>query len=142
MRSAWIFPLVLGILAFQCEKDAGQDKKSILVGGIPLRVEISDTQEERVMGLMFRDKLEWNEGMLFVFENEDTLSFWMRNTSIHLSIAFMDERGVIIDIQDMKPFAPTVHKSNGYALYALEMNRGWFAMNGIEVGDRVSMQLD
>jgi len=142
MRSARIFLLSLAILGLQCSKEARvEPKKGILVGGIPVRVEISDTPEERTRGLMFRRELDWNEGMLFVFEMEDTLSFWMRNTSIPLSIAFINEQGMIVDIQDMKPFEQSPHKSKGLALYALEMNMGWFEMNGVVVGDRVFVQL-
>ena len=91
---------------------------------------------------MLREKLGWNEGMLFVFEKEDTLSFWMHKTSIPLSIAFMSSEGTIIDIQDMKPFDESTYRSRGVALYALEMNIGWFEVNGVEVGDKAFIEFD
>ena len=141
MRSGCVFLLTLAILGLQCSESRVQPKKSILVGGIPVEVEISDTPEKRTRGLMFRRELDWMEGMLFVFDAEDTLSFWMRDTSIPLSIAFINEQGVIIDIQDMKPFEQSPHKSRGVALYALEMNIGWFELNRVAVGDKVFIEL-
>lgn len=141
-QSGFAFLFLLAIFMLQCKKDETEVKKSILVAGVPVEVEISDSPEERAKGLMFREKLNWNEGMLFIFEKEDTLSFWMQNTSIPLSIAFIDKEGVIIDIQVMRPFDLMVHKSKGSALYALEMNRGWFELNGIEIGAKVFIRLN
>lgn len=142
MRSTWIFFLLGAMLTLQCKEDKTENRRNILVGGIPMTVEINDSPVKRTRGLMFRDRLDWNEGMLFVFEREDTLSFWMRNTSIPLSIAFVNKEGVIIDIQDMRPFDQTAHKSRGSALYALEVNKGWFETNGVEAGDSIFVQLD
>ena len=137
-----IFLLAISLAYLQCSEERADTKKNILVGGIPIAVEVSATPEERWRGLMLREKLGWNEGMLFVFEKEDTLSFWMHKTSIPLSIAFIDSTGVIVDIQEMSPFDETIHKSRGVALYALEMNMGWFEVNGVEVGDRAFIQFD
>jgi uncharacterized membrane protein (UPF0127 family) len=133
---------ILFVFALQCDEEREDPRRSILVGGIPVTVEISDTPRERWRGLMLREKLGWNEGMLFVFEEEDTLSFWMHKTSIPLSIAFMTGEGTIIDIQDMKPFDESTYRSRGVALYALEMNIGWFEVNGVEVGDKAFIEFD
>ena len=102
-----------------------------------IKVEVVRTDEEKAKGLMFREKLGKNEGMLFVFEREETLSFWMKNTRIPLSIAFIAKDGKIVDIQDMEPFDLQSHVSARPARYALEVNQGWFKKNGIEVGDFV-----
>lgn len=142
MKIGWVSFFLLFALTLRCGSKEGREKKIISVGGLSVTVEVSDSPEERVRGLMYREKLNWNEGMLFVFEREDTLSFWMRNTPIPLSIAFIDKNGVIIDIQDMQPFDLTTHKSKGLALYALEMNLGWFKLNKIGVGDRVFIDLN
>lgn len=110
---------------------------TIRVGGIPVRVEIADEEEERQRGLMHRDSLGADEGMLFVYPEQRTLSFWMRNTRIPLSIAFADRRGVIVDIQQMDPNTEELHRSRSPAMYALEMNRGWFREHGVTEGDRI-----
>jgi len=113
-------------------------KITIRVDGTPVRVEVANRPEERRRGLMFREALPADEGMLFVFEQEQYLSFWMKNTLIPLSIAFISRDGEIVDIQDMEPLDDrTSHRSARPALYALEMNRGWFERHHVEVGDRV-----
>jgi len=87
---------------------------------------------------MFRKNLPSDAGMLFVFESEQRLSFWMRNTYIPLSIAYIDARGVIREILDMAPLDDSVTYPSRYPVkYALEVNRGWFASRGITPGCRV-----
>jgi len=75
--------------------------------------------------------------MLFVFEQPEPLAFWMKNTYIPLSIAFIDVNGIILNIEDMAPQTESTHQSRGAALYALEMRKGWFAERTIRPGDRV-----
>jgi uncharacterized membrane protein (UPF0127 family) len=111
------------------------------IKGKKIRVEVARAEEEKSRGLMFRDKLAPDEGMLFIYEREEFLSFWMKNTPLPLSIAFIDPRGKIVDIQDMEPFNLRTHTSSRPASYALEMNKGWFKKNGIRVGDVVQMPL-
>jgi len=111
------------------------------IKGKKIQVEVARTEEEKSRGLMFRDKLAPEEGMLFIYEREEFLSFWMKNTPLPLSIAFIDPRGRIVDIQDMEPFNLRTHTSSRPASYALEMNKGWFKKNGIRVGDVVQMPL-
>lgn len=106
---------------------------------VKLRVEIADTDAERQRGLMERTALGENRGMLFVFENETTLSFWMKNTLIPLSVAYMDSEGRIIDIQDMEPLDETSHPSAEPAQYALEVNQGFFEERSVEVGDTAEL---
>lgn len=109
----------------------------IRVGGVPATAEIAEKPEERKRGLMGRDSLPEDHGMLFVYSRPQTLSFWMRNTEIPLSIAFLDPNGTIVDIQHMEPRSEDQHVSRARAMYALEMRLGWFEEHGVEVGDRV-----
>ncbi|MFH1006581.1 MAG: DUF192 domain-containing protein [Candidatus Latescibacterota bacterium] len=117
---------------------AGDGRITIRASGIPVRVEVANTDQERQQGLMFRETLGEDEGMLFVFEQEQFLSFWMKNTYLPLSIAFISRDGEITAIEDMEPLdAHTVHRAPRPVLYALEMNQGWFTRHGIAVADRV-----
>ncbi|MBM4306253.1 MAG: DUF192 domain-containing protein [Deltaproteobacteria bacterium] len=102
-----------------------------------IRVEVAKTPGERAVGLMDRKHLGKDEGMLFIFEEEGYHSFWMKNTLIPLSIAFIDKEGRIVKITDMKPLTLTSHPPPKPVLYALEMNQGWFSKNGIKAGDMV-----
>jgi uncharacterized membrane protein (UPF0127 family) len=100
-------------------------------------VEVAKTQEERAHGLMGRKQLGKDEGMLFIFEKEDYHEFWMKDTLISLSIAFIDKEGRIVKITDMKPLTLNSHLPPKPSLYALEMNKGWFSSHSIKVGDVV-----
>lgn len=113
----------------------------INVAGIELEVELATTFEEQSLGLMYRDKLEENGGMLFVYPRENFLSFWMKDTRIPLSIAFIKADGRIIQIEPMKPYSLDTHISKGKAKYALEMNEGWFRIHNVREGDTVKMPL-
>jgi uncharacterized protein len=105
---------------------------------VEVPTEIADTPDERQTGLMGRDALAEDAGMLFVFDTEQPLSFWMKDTLIPLSIAFIDAQGRIVDIQDMQPLDETSHPSAVPAQYALEVNQGFFEARGIQVGDTVA----
>ena len=98
-------------------------------------VEIVRTPEERARGLMGRKHLAEDEGMLFIFEKEDYHSFWMKDTLLPLSIAFIDRGGKILKIADMEPLTLNSHPPPKPILYALEMRKGWFSANGIGVGE-------
>ena len=113
----------------------------INVAGIELEVELATTFEEQVLGLMYRNKLEENGGMLFVFPREKFLSFWMKDTRIPLSIAFIKADGRIIQIESMKPYSLDSHVSKEKAKYALEMNEGWFRVHNVGEGDTVKIPL-
>ena len=113
----------------------------INVAGIELEVELATTSEEHILGLMYRDKLEENGGMLFVYPRENILSFWMKDTRIPLSIAFIREDGRIIQIDSMKPYSLDTHVSKEKARYALEMNEGWFKVHNVREGDTVKIPL-
>ena len=106
---------------------------------VEVKAEIADDPAKRQKGLMERTALAENAGMLFVFNREQQLSFFMRNTLIPLSIAYIDGGGRIVDIQDMQPLDETPHPSAEPAKYALEVNQGFFNEHGVEVGNKVSL---
>ncbi|MBI2973168.1 MAG: DUF192 domain-containing protein [Armatimonadetes bacterium] len=111
-----------------------------------LQVEVADTPETRSQGLMFRKRLAENAGMLFIFEEQSLWSFWMKNTLIPLSIAYIDTAWKIVDIKDMKVAPdPNVGPFEFYASrkpfkYALEVNQGYFKRKGIAIGARVQFE--
>jgi uncharacterized protein len=108
---------------------------------VEVRVEVADDLAEQAKGLMDRTTLGENRGMLFVFPEERELSFWMKNTLIPLSIAFIDSESRIIDIQDMKALddEPPHYVSAEPAQYALEVNQGFLEERGVRVGNRVEL---
>lgn len=107
------------------------------VAGTSVEVEHVFTQADRAEGLMRRESLPTDGGMLFSYPDEKVRGFWMKNTWIPLSIAFIDAEGVIVRIADMEPHDTSRTSSLYPARYALEMDKGWFAAHGVEKGDRV-----
>jgi uncharacterized membrane protein (UPF0127 family) len=110
---------------------------TLTIGTHKVTAEVAMTPEQRQTGLMNRFSLKPDHGMLFVFERSEPLSFWMHNTFIALSIAFISADGTILNIEDMQPQTDDPHWSKGAALYTLEMKKGWFAERGIVAGNRV-----
>ena len=102
-----------------------------------IRAEVAADFASRAQGLMYRKQLPSNAGMLFVFERPGEQCMWMKNTLIPLSVAFMDDEGKIINIEDMAPQTLDSHCARRPARYALEMNGGWFAARGIKPGTRI-----
>ncbi len=109
-------------------------RTSLTLGKHKVTAEVASTPDQRAQGLMNRFSLQPDHGMLFVFERAEPLAFWMKNTHIPLSIAFIAADGKIINIEDMQPRTEDSHWSKGPALYALEMKKGWFAERGIGPG--------
>ncbi len=107
------------------------------IGGHRLVAEVAATSDTRTTGLMNRFSLKPDHGMLFIFNAPQPHAFWMRNTYVPLSIAFIGVDGRILNIEDMAPRTDDTHPSKGAALYALEMKKGWFAERNIRAGDRV-----
>jgi uncharacterized membrane protein (UPF0127 family) len=106
--------------------------------GRSITAEVADEEHERATGLMFREKLEPDSGMLFVMPRPARVGFWMKNTLIPLSIAYIDPFGTILEIHDMKPHdTKTVRSVFPTVAYALEMEQGWFARAGVNPGDRL-----
>ena len=117
---------------------------TIKVGNKPLKVSLAITPEHQTRGLMNIQgmpptKLPENEGMLFIYRREEMISFWMKNTTIPLSIAFIDRKGIIKEIKDMEPASDASVRPERPAQYALEVNRGWFSRNDVRVGDKVKL---
>lgn len=102
-----------------------------------IQAELARTPEQRSIGLMHRPKMGANEGMLFVFESPAEQCFWMKNTLLPLSIAFLADNGEVVNIEDMAPQTVNAHCSRRAVRFALEMNQGWFAKRGIKVGSRL-----
>ena len=111
----------------------------LTVNNIPLNVQVAKTKSAMSQGLMNVHTLPDDSGMLFCYPDEQPLSFWMKNTVIPLSIAFIDKHKRITQIEDMSPGDETGTKSNKPAKWALEVNKGWFAKHNIKVGDTVSI---
>ncbi len=107
------------------------------VGGQRVEVEIAHTFASRQQGLMHRDQLAEDRGMLFVYSDSRKRAFWMKDTRIPLSIAYADSLGRIVRIADMQPFDTEQVSSLVPARYALEMNQGWFERHGVEKGESI-----
>jgi len=116
---------------------ASEQRYTLSVRSAVFTVEVADTPETRSRGLMHRTELGEREGMLFVFPDSALRSFWMKDTLIALSIAYIDEQLVIREIHDMEPRSTAAVASSVPARYALEVNRGAFARSGVRVGDRL-----
>ena len=135
--------LALGCLVLflaACSRDARVQRlptAAIELGGRTLAVEVARTRAQRQTGLMFRRELGADEGMLFVFRRDDNLAFFMKNTYVPLSIAFIQSDGVIANIAHMEPLSLATHRSSMPCRYALEMPQGWFIRKGVKEGDRV-----
>ncbi len=107
---------------------------TLTIGMHLVKAEMAVNDEERSVGLMFRREMGPNEGMVFRFPNPKQVCMWMKNTLLPLSVAFVDEDGKIINIEDMQPETEVAHCSKRSARYALEMNQGWFRKKNIKPG--------
>lgn len=102
-----------------------------------LQVQVASTGKQREVGLMWRKEMPIQEGMLFVFEQAAGQCFWMRNTLIPLTAAFIADDGTIVNLADMQPQSDTSHCSGQPVRFVLEMNQGWFAKRGIRAGQKI-----
>jgi hypothetical protein len=107
-----------------------------------LDVQVAQTPEQRAIGLMSRQSMPEHEGMLFVFERTDTQCFWMKNTVLALSAAFIDNNGNIVNIEDMKPQSLDAHCSARPVRFVLEMQQGWFKKRGLKGGSHIKGIVD
>jgi uncharacterized membrane protein (UPF0127 family) len=146
-RLALLF-IVLGVLALPASTraqgavgacgDPGAPYAEVQIDTYPrLWLELARTPQEHQVGLMFRETMPWENGMLFVYDRPAIEGYWMRNTLIPLSIAWIERDGTIVDIQDMQPQTDDVHFPSAQYWYALETNQGWFYENGVGVGQQV-----
>lgn len=125
------------LVGLACAK-GGLPTADIVVKDVSISVEVADEGTERQLGLMYRDRLGTNDGMLFVYPDAVERNFWMKDTRIPLSIAYLDAEGRIVRIADLVPFDTNPVPSGAPAQFALEMNRGWFVGHKIQVGDTVT----
>ena len=129
------------VLAIASAANAQQITKfpvtTLNAGMYVIKAEVADNAAAREQGLMFREKMAQNEGMLFVFPAPASVCMWMKDTLLPLSVAFMDAQGKIVNIEDMKPQTLDSHCSNKMVRYALEMNLGWFKQKGIKPGSSI-----
>lgn len=130
---------ILSILIIIFSSCKNETNAKIEMNGKVYTVEVANTQEKRSKGLMFRKKLAENTGMLFVFSYEDYRYFYMKNTLIPLDIAFFDSQMKIVSIKQMQPLDETTVASDEKAMYALEMNQGFFEKQKIKVGDQAKL---
>ena len=138
--------LIFLLLVFGFSESNGKWQNLVFTNGSLLKVEVARSVQERNKGLMGRKHLPSNQGMLFVFERPQRLSFWTKNTYIPLSIGFFDQNRVLREIHWMKPQNreeqnPEIHtyRSRCQCQYAIEVNRGWFQKNGILIGNQFSI---
>ena len=110
---------------------------SLTAGIHVIRAEVAARDAERQQGLMFREKMGPNEGMVFLFEGPASVCMWMKNTLIPLSVAFLDENGKIVNIEDMQPQTTDSHCAKKPIRYALEMNQGWFKQKNLKPGSTI-----
>jgi uncharacterized protein len=116
----------------------GLPTATLEIGHASIDAEIADTPTSSERGLMYRSSMAENHGMLFVFDAPRKATFWMKNTKIPLSIAYLDKAGKILEVKSMKPFDETIVPSATDTVgYALEMNEGWFDRHGISAGQKV-----
>jgi uncharacterized protein len=114
--------------------------RTIKVGGAQVAAEIARSETERERGLMYRKVLEDGKAMLFVFDKDDRLAFWMKNTRIPLSLAYISSDGTIRQIVDLVPESLSAVQAERSVRYALEVPQGWFDRAGVRVGDRVDLR--
>jgi len=132
--------LSLAAAALVCAAQQGPQKLAAIrlnAGIHNIQAEVARTPDERATGLMFREKMGTNEGMLFAFEEPATQCFWMKNTLLPLSAAFIAEDGTVVNIEDMAPRSLDSHCSTQPVRFVLEMNQGWFAKRGIKSGSKL-----
>jgi len=151
MRSA-LGAILLGFLCLPCfnrplhaqdsSLNDGQAQSlptvTLHIGNATLETEVAATTNQEEIGLMYRSQMSDNHGMIFLLPRIETATFWMKNTLIPLSVAFIDKDGVILEIHDMKAQDETITRSDSNQVaYALETNLHWFALNGIKPGEKI-----
>ena len=140
MKRARAFATVLGLTGAMLAASlalAEFPAISLNAGLYVIRAEVANTFETRARGLMYRESLGPNQGMLFVFPAVERHCMWMKNTPLPLSVAFIDERGEVVSVSEMAPHTETSHCAAKPARFALEMSKGWFAAKGVRAGSKI-----
>ena len=125
----------------QDEPQMNLQRVKIAAGMYQIDAQVAQTPDQRQIGLMFRKDMPQPEGMIFIFDQAAEQCFWMKNTVLALTAAFVDDTGTIVNLADMKPQTTDSHCSAKPVRYVLEMNQGWFAKRGIKAGTKLGGQL-
>lgn len=137
MKISLSFRIAVGACVLACIGAQAQEKfptVQLNAGMYVIQAEVAATEAQRELGLMKRKTMAPNAGMVFLFERPAQVCMWMKNTLLPLSVAFMDDAGKIINIEDMQPETTNSHCTAAPATYALEMNQGWFKQKNIKPG--------
>ncbi len=137
MRCRHILLWIIGLVVLVGCQNPTRPGYQIIVKDQAIQVEIAATDATRTQGLMHREKMATDSGMLFMFAGPQYVNFWMKNTFIPLSIAYIKSDGTIVQIEPMQPLNEETIRSIEPVRYALEMNQGWFERNSIKPGDKV-----
>jgi uncharacterized membrane protein (UPF0127 family) len=135
---ALLLALLPGMSNAQAQAQTQLQRITLGAGMHLIETQLALTPEQRQIGLMWRKDLPVNEGMLFVFPDRDKQCMWMKNTLLPLSVAFIDDAGVILNVEDMQPQTENSHCSAKPARYALEMNLGWFKSKNLKPGAKIT----
>jgi uncharacterized membrane protein (UPF0127 family) len=136
--AATLFVTISGPAWSRDEPQRSLPRVTLTAGMHLIQAQVAATPEQRSIGLMFRQDMPVNEGMVFVFEEPASQCFWMKNTLLPLTAAFVADDGTIVNLADMKPLSEDSHCSSKPVRYVLEMNRGWFAKRGLQAGAKLS----
>ena len=136
-----ISALMAGASLAQDAPQMDLQRAKLSAGMHQITVQVAQAPNERMVGLMFRKDMPQTEGMLFVFEQASMQCFWMKNTLLPLTAAFVADNGEIVNLTDMKPQSTDPHCSTKPVRYVLEMNQGWFAKKGIKAGSKLAGEL-
>jgi uncharacterized protein len=142
MKPVIVFAAALALSTFVLpvpaqEAQVNLPRVKLAAGMHQIDAQVARTPDQRTVGLMFRREMPQHEGMLFVFEQPSVQCFWMRNTLLPLSAAFIEDNGTVVNVEDMKPQSLESHCSLKPVRYVLEMNQGWFAKKGIKPGSKL-----
>ena len=147
LRGFWVVSLLAVLMtavvtsAKAQEPQTNLQRTAIQAGMFQIDAQIANTPQQRQIGLMFRKDMPTHEGMLFIFEEPQKLCFWMKNTLLPLTAAFVDDDGAIVNLVDMQPQSTDSHCSEKPVRYVLEMNQGWFAKKKIGKGYKLKSQI-
>ncbi len=148
-RGIILLLFILAILGVCCGAEAGDGADSnglptidLKIGSKTLTAEIASTSEERRVGLMNRKSMPEDHGMIFVFDPPEKVNFWMKNTYIPLSAAFISEDGIVVKKADMEPLSEKHYSPDVPVQFVIEVNQGWFKTAGLRVGSRIKPDLD
>jgi uncharacterized protein len=134
LKWAWLLYWFFGLALAQGEPQLTLPRVQLQAGMHQIQVQVAATPDQRAIGLMHRAEMPQTEGMLFAFEQATQQCFWMKNTLLPLTAAFIADDGTIVNLADMKPMTTDAHCSTQPVRWVLEMNQGWFAKRGIKAG--------